>query len=94
MAEVPICELKGVHKSFERDGGKPLRVLEDITLDVRANEVLALLGPSGCGKSTILRIVAGLIRATGGEVLYHGSPLEGSIRGWRSSSRASRSSRG
>ena len=77
MAENPICELKGVHKSFERDGGKPLRVLEDITLDVRANEVLALLGPSGCGKSTILRIVAGLIRATGGEVLYHGSPLPG-----------------
>ena len=66
-----------MHKSFERDGGKPLRVLEDITLDVRPNEVLALLGPSGCGKSTILRIVAGLIRATGGEVLYHGSPLEG-----------------
>jgi ABC-type phosphate transport system ATPase subunit len=69
--------LKGVHKSFERDGGKPLRVLEDITLDLRPNEVLALLGPSGCGKSTILRIVAGLIRASGGEVLYHGSPLEG-----------------
>jgi NitT/TauT family transport system ATP-binding protein len=77
VAETPICELKGVHKSFERDGGKPLRVLEDITLDVRPNEVLALLGPSGCGKSTILRIVAGLIRASGGEVLYHGSPLQG-----------------
>lgn len=77
MPEDAICELKGVHKSFERDGGKPLRVLEDITLDVRANEVLALLGPSGCGKSTILRIVAGLIRASGGEVLYHGAPLVG-----------------
>lgn len=77
MAERPICELKGVHKSFDRGGGKPLRVLEDITLDVRPNEVLALLGPSGCGKSTILRIVAGLIRASGGEVLYHGSPLPG-----------------
>jgi NitT/TauT family transport system ATP-binding protein len=76
-AESPICELKAVHKSFDRGGGKPLRVLEDITLDVRPNEVLALLGPSGCGKSTILRIVAGLIRATGGEVLYHGSPLQG-----------------
>jgi NitT/TauT family transport system ATP-binding protein len=77
VALTPICELRAVHKSFEREGGKPLRVIEDITLDVRPNEVLALLGPSGCGKSTILRIVAGLIQATGGEVLYHGSPLEG-----------------
>jgi NitT/TauT family transport system ATP-binding protein len=78
MAEpAPICELRAVHKSFPRDSGKPLRVLEDVTLDVRPNEVLALLGPSGCGKSTILRIVAGLITATGGEVLYHGSPLRG-----------------
>ena len=77
MAEPAICELKAVHKSFERDGGTPLRVLEDITLEIRPNEVLALLGPSGCGKSTILRIVAGLIQASGGAVLYHGSPLLG-----------------
>jgi NitT/TauT family transport system ATP-binding protein len=77
LAEPAICELKAVHKSFERDGGTPLRVLEDITLEIRPNEVLALLGPSGCGKSTILRIVAGLIQATGGGVLYHGSPLRG-----------------
>ena len=77
MTEPAICELKAVHKSFERDGSAPLRVLEDITLEIRPNEVLALLGPSGCGKSTILRIVAGLIQATGGEVLYHGAPLTG-----------------
>ena len=77
MAESPICELKAVHKAFARDGSAPLRVLEDITLEIRPNEVLALLGPSGCGKSTILRIVAGLIQASGGEVLYHGSALEG-----------------
>jgi len=77
LAEPAICELKAVHKSFERDGGTPLRVLEDITLEIRPNEVLALLGPSGCGKSTILRIVAGLIQASGGAVLYHGSPLLG-----------------
>jgi NitT/TauT family transport system ATP-binding protein len=77
MPESPICELKGVQKSFDRGGGNLLRVLEDINLDIRPNEVLCLIGPSGCGKSTILRIFAGLIEATKGEARYHGSRLEG-----------------
>src|SRR5207237_139399 len=48
-----------------------------IALAVRPNEIIALLGPSGCGNSTILRILAGLIPPTHGEVLYHGQPLHG-----------------
>ena len=75
--EPPILELRGVQKSFDRGTGKPLRVLEDINLDVRPNEVLALIGPSGCGKSTILRIFAGLIKPTKGKVRYQGTKQEG-----------------
>ncbi|MFI5183146.1 MAG: nitrate/sulfonate/bicarbonate ABC transporter ATP-binding protein [Vicinamibacteria bacterium] len=77
MNDAPICELRGVQKSFDRGGGKPLRVLEDINLAIRPNEVVCLIGPSGCGKSTILRIFAGLIRPTRGEVLHHGEKLGG-----------------
>ncbi|HEY3270977.1 MAG TPA: nitrate/sulfonate/bicarbonate ABC transporter ATP-binding protein [Geothrix sp.] len=76
MADAPICELKAVQKSFDRGGGNMLRVLEDINLDIRPNEVLCLIGPSGCGKSTILRILAGLIDPTKGDVRYHGSKLD------------------
>jgi NitT/TauT family transport system ATP-binding protein len=72
-----LCEVRGVWHDFKQPNGQPLRVLEDINLAVRPNEVVALLGESGCGKSTILRILAGLIRPTRGEVLYHGRPLEG-----------------
>jgi NitT/TauT family transport system ATP-binding protein len=72
-----LCEARGVGHEFKLPSGTPLCVLEDINLTIRPREIVALLGPSGCGKSTILRILAGLIRPTKGDVSYHGRPLEG-----------------
>jgi NitT/TauT family transport system ATP-binding protein len=73
----PLCEVRGVTHEFDLPNKARLRVLEDINLVVRPNEVVALLGPSGCGKSTILRVLAGLIQPTHGAVFYHGAPLVG-----------------
>jgi len=72
-----LCEVRGLGHEYPLPRGMRLRVLDDISLEIRAKEIVALLGPSGCGKSTILRAVAGLLRPTRGEVLYHAQPLVG-----------------
>ncbi|MBI5178004.1 MAG: nitrate/sulfonate/bicarbonate ABC transporter ATP-binding protein [Nitrospinae bacterium] len=72
-----LCEARGVSHDFARPNDKVLSVLDDINIAVRPREVIALLGPSGCGKSTILRILAGLIKPTAGEVFYREQPLKG-----------------
>ncbi len=77
MAEQPLCEVVNVSQEFPQPRGVPLRVLTDVNLAIRPNEVVALLGPSGCGKSTLLRILGGLAAPISGEVRYHGAPLHG-----------------
>ncbi len=63
----PIIRIEAVSKRF----GATIAV-DNVTLDVAANEFLALLGPSGCGKTTLLRIIAGLAEADTGRVFIDG----------------------
>ena len=57
-----------------------IQVIAPLDLAVYPGEILALLGPSGSGKSTLLRILTGLSRASAGQVLWHGQPINGSVR--------------
>jgi NitT/TauT family transport system ATP-binding protein len=68
----PICEAKNIGVVFN---GRP--ALQDVSLAIVPNEVIAILGPSGCGKSTLLRVLVGLIKPTSGQVLAHGQTLQG-----------------
>jgi iron(III) transport system ATP-binding protein len=48
------------------------KVVDNVTVDVAEGELIALLGPSGCGKTTLLRLVAGLIPLSDGEIYFGG----------------------
>ena len=70
--------LDAVGRTFGSErGGDARRVLRDVSLDIAAGEIVALLGPSGCGKSTLLRQVSGLDHPDTGSVLIDGTPLVG-----------------
>jgi NitT/TauT family transport system ATP-binding protein len=77
----PIVELKAVDKSFHSADGTARAVLNGVNFTLHEGEIVALLGQSGSGKSTLLRLMAGLIAADGGQVLYRGLPLYGAARG-------------
>jgi NitT/TauT family transport system ATP-binding protein len=72
-----ICALRGISKTLRLADGRELKLLENIDLEVRSHHITAVLGPSGCGKSTLVKILAGLVEPTGGEVLVHGQTLQG-----------------
>jgi len=71
-----------VHALYKRfrvaDGA--FTALDNITLDVRPGEFVAIVGPSGCGKSTLLKILTGLMAPSAGEVRIGGSAVDGPRR--------------
>ena len=56
-------------------GGRELRVLDQLNLQLKAGEMVGLLGPSGSGKSTLLRVIARLVRPNSGKVQVCGIDL-------------------
>jgi ABC-type nitrate/sulfonate/bicarbonate transport system ATPase subunit len=69
-------EARDVWKSYQRDNGDALPVLEGVSFDVAQHELVALVGPSGCGKSTLLDLLAGFQRPDRGSIAFAGQPVE------------------
>ena len=65
-----VCEYAGPRKLFGK--AAPFRAVDDVSLQVYANENVGLVGESGCGKSTLLRTILGLDRAQSGEIRIFG----------------------
>lgn len=79
MNSKTIVEISSLNKSFKTSEGQELSVLENVGLELKEDEIVALLGKSGSGKSTLLRVIAGLIAATSGKVLYRGNAIKGPV---------------
>ncbi|MBM3647844.1 MAG: ABC transporter ATP-binding protein [Alphaproteobacteria bacterium] len=75
-----FVELTGVSLTY-RLGKDSTLALADATLAIDKDEFIAVVGPSGCGKSTIMKLVTGLLPASGGEVRVDGKKVTGPIKG-------------
>lgn len=67
----PILTLDRVHFDYSQSGGG----LHGVSLGIRSASMIAVIGPNGSGKSTLLRLVAGLVRPSGGTIRLSGRPL-------------------
>ena len=76
-----ILTVNRVSRNFARGGGPGVQVLDDVNLTLRKGEIVGLLGRSGSGKSTLLRIIAGLLRPSGGDVIYRGAKVTAPVEG-------------
>jgi len=72
--------MRGLALSFALPGKARRTVLHGIDLDAHEGEFLSIVGASGSGKTSLLRILAGLIRPSEGEVAFHGQPITGPSR--------------
>jgi NitT/TauT family transport system ATP-binding protein len=68
QAKPALIRIAGLEKRFATRSGETVVALSNVNLDIRENEFISVVGPSGCGKTTLLRILAGLERATSGTV--------------------------
>src|SRR5690349_18872591 len=80
MSDAPLLQVRGLTKHFDirsgRFGKAVLKAVDGIDLTLDRGESLGLVGESGSGKSTVARLVTGLHRPTGGEILFEGSPIQ------------------
>ena len=72
-------ECRSLSKSYQTWNGI-LYALEDITFSLGDYEFLSIVGPSGCGKTTLLKMIAGVLKPTSGEIIFPAELIDGRTR--------------
>lgn len=70
----PLLTVSGLTSQLSRSRGNP--VLKDVSFDVRAGDVLALIGRNGAGKTTLFKSILGLVKTTSGSILLDGTKAD------------------
>ncbi len=70
-----FLELRDIGKTYQISRTQHVVAVESVSFSISEGEFVTLIGPSGCGKSTTLRIIAGFLKPTSGEVLLQGRPI-------------------
>jgi ABC-2 type transport system ATP-binding protein len=73
-----MLELRNLYKRFS---GIP--AIDDVSFFARAGEVTGYLGPNGSGKSTTMKMITGLIEASGGTIFFEGQPIRNDLIGYK-----------
>jgi NitT/TauT family transport system ATP-binding protein len=76
----PLVHIANLEKIYATKDGETIHALKDVSLDVVAGEFISVVGPSGCGKTTLLKILAGILARSSGEVAMQGRSLSGPSR--------------
>ena len=71
-----MIHLRRVSRTYHESTGRPVRALDDFSLDIAAGSMTAITGPSGCGKSTLLHLLAALDQPDSGEIEVAGISLQ------------------
>ncbi|HET7802642.1 MAG TPA: ABC transporter ATP-binding protein [Pseudolabrys sp.] len=80
VAPAPFGRIVNVTKTFTT-AGAPVPAVKDVSFQFRKGDLISLLGPSGCGKTTVLKMMGGLIPATGGLLELDGKAIDAPFPG-------------
>lgn len=69
--------IDNISMRFDLPNGGSVQALQDVSLELKAGELMSVLGPSGCGKTTLLNIIAGFLTATNGQIILNGEKVTG-----------------
>ncbi len=75
-----LVHITGLEKIYDTKDGETIHALKNVNLDIGSSEFISVVGPSGCGKTTLLKILAGILARSSGEVTMHGRSLTGPSR--------------